>query len=289
MRLLQENCRKTLNPSPIRDGEIDLWCVCLEHDQPSIDSFFDSLSEDEKQRANRFVFARDREHFIVGRGTLRTILGGYLGRRPEKISFSYNGFGKPRLAEQDGGLRFNVSHSRGIGLVAVTKHRKVGIDIEYVDREFDVLSVAESAFAPDDAARLKSLPAGSRTAAFFERWTRKEAALKAMGDGLSSSAEHQSAVSAMNDEQGASFTTSTGEKVTDWTVTSLKTADEYKAALAVEGKMGSLRYLQLGDYSLRNGREEAVPARILIAERLQVRGPSARSAAILGRISRYHS
>lgn len=253
MRLLRENWRKTLNPSPLRDGEIDLWCVCLEHDQPSIDSFFDSLSEDEKQRANRLVFARDREYFIVGRGTLRRILGGYLACRPENVRFSYNGFGKPRLAAEDCGLRFNVSHSRGIGVIAVTQNREVGIDIEYVDREFDVLSVAQRAFGPDDAARLKSLPEGLRSAAFFESWTRKEASLKAMGDGLSSSREQQLAVSTINDEQDVSFTFSKGEKVTDWTLTSLKTDHEYKAALAFEGKMGSLRYLQLGDYSSRKG------------------------------------
>ncbi len=227
--------------------------MCLEHDQPSIDSFFDSLSEDEKQRANRLVFARDREYFIVGRGTLRRILGGYLACRPENVRFSYNGFGKPRLAAEDCGLRFNVSHSRGIGVIAVTQNREVGIDIEYVDREFDVLSVAQRAFGPDDAARLKSLPEGLRSAAFFESWTRKEASLKAMGDGLSSSREQQLAVSTINDEQDVSFTFSKGEKVTDWTLTSLKTDHEYKAALAFEGKMGSLRYLQLGDYSSRKG------------------------------------
>jgi 4'-phosphopantetheinyl transferase len=149
------------------------------------------------------------------------------------------------LSEQDGGLRFNVSHSRVIGLIAVTKYREVGIDIEYVNHDFDVLSVAASAFSAEEAERLRILPATLQTAAFFSGWTRKEACLKAMGDGLSSSAEQQAACSAIGDEQWVSFRSSAGDRITDWTLTSVETADEYKAALAVEGTIETVRYWRL--------------------------------------------
>ena len=248
VQLLNENWRKTLKPSPIGEEEIDLWGVFLTHDQPSMHSFFDSLSEDEKHKANRFVFAKDRDAFVAGRGSLRKILGGYLDCRPEQVRFSYNRFGKPGLAApEDCGLRFNVSHSRGIGVVAVTQDREVGVDIEYVDPDFDVLSVAAGAFFGNEVARLKSLPEESRTAAFFEGWTRKEASLKAMGDGLSSSSEQQLAVSAIQNEQRATFTTTVSGKVTHWTLISLQTGDEFKAALAVEGNIVSLRYFRLAN------------------------------------------
>jgi 4'-phosphopantetheinyl transferase len=219
----------------------------LDDDQVAISSLFESLSDDEKLRAGRFLFKRHREHYIVGRGTLRRILGAYLGRGPGSLKFSYDRFGKPRLSQDGGGLRFNVSHSNGIGLIAVTMYREVGVDIEYIDRKIDVLSVASRAFSAEKAARLRSLPESLRTPAFFSMWTRTEARLKAMGVGLSGFPEQQSVVSGHKNQEDRSFAVSAVEKVTEGSSTPLETHDEYKAALAVEGSIGAVDYLQLAD------------------------------------------
>ncbi len=247
MNLSNVKWESTSGSPPLVDGDIDLWRADLARDQVSIGPLFGSLSDDEKIRADRFHFARDRERFVVGRATLRKIISSYLGIRPEIIVFSYNRFGKPSLAAGDGRLRFNVSHSRETGLIAVTKDRAVGVDIEFADRNFDVMSVAKGAFSEAEVSRLRSLPAGLRTAAFYEGWTRKEACLKAMGDGLSSSPDQLSAVSAVIRRSEASFESVVDGKATEWSLMSLGIADDYKAALAVEGRIRSVRYWHLPD------------------------------------------
>jgi len=245
MNLQNDKWQKTLDPEPPKNGEIDLWRVFLNRDRKSISFLFDSLSYDEKHRANKYVFAKDREHYVACRATLRKIIGRYLGLGPEKVRFSYNRFGKPFMAAEDGGLRFNVSHSRGVGLIAIALNREVGVDIEFVDHKFHVFSVANSAFSASEVLRLRSLPTSLQTEVFFTGWTRKEASLKAMGYGLSSFPEHQSVISAINGEKDVSFTTFAGDEFKDWSLTSLATDDRYKASLAVEGNIGTVRYWQL--------------------------------------------
>ena len=231
-------------PIALRTGEIDLWRVDLDRDPAEIDSLFELLSDDEGDRANKYVFAGDRTHFIVGRATLRKIIGGYLGTSPEEIAFSVRHYGKPYLSGVDRDLRFNVSHSKGIAVIAVTLNREVGVDIEFVDPEFDVFSVAPSVFSPVEVSRLSSMAPHLQTAAFFVGWTRKEALLKAMGDGLSSSDELQTAIS-LNSEENVAIDLRENGKMTHWSITSFEVHDNFKAALVVDGKMGNIRYWKI--------------------------------------------
>lgn len=230
----------------LKDGEIDLWSVDLDSDPASTGTLFELLSDDEKARANKYVFERDRTHFITCRATARKILGSYLGTGPQKIRFSTNRYGKPFLAAPDGDWRFNVSHSQGLGVIAVSLNREIGVDIEYINRDFDVLGIAPNVFSAADFSQLRSLSSSELAAKFFAGWTRKEAFLKAMGDGLSSSDELQSAVSWISDEDVV-YRTIEGGKATDWSLTSFEIHEEFKASLVVEGKIGAVRFWQLDE------------------------------------------
>jgi len=235
----------------LKEGEVHLWKVELDRDPAVISLLYDLLSDDEQQRADRYVFARDRQHFIAGRASLRKIIGGYLGIAPERVGFSTLRFGKPFLEADDGGLRFNVSHSNGIAAIAVSLNREVGVDIEFVDRNFDVAGVAPNVFSSAEVSRISSLPVDLQAETFFSGWTRKEAFLKAMGDGLSSSEELQNAVSVLNEED-ASFRSVENNKIADWSLTSFKIHDDFKAALVVQGEIGTLRYWNMVEDQVSN-------------------------------------
>src|SRR5580692_3450771 len=161
---------------------VDIYSVRLEADAARLDSLYEILAPQERERAARFRFAEHRRHFIICRGTLREILSRYLDQSPSRINFVYNRHGKPGLRDSD--VRFNVSHSGGWALQAVTRDCEVGVDIERVDARFISEQIPERFFSPREVAQLRALPAHQQTAAFFRCWTRKEAYIKARGLGL---------------------------------------------------------------------------------------------------------
>ena len=139
--------------------EVHVWRANLDQTPSQIQSFRHNLATDEQARAERFHFERDREHFIVARGVLRAILGGYLKRAPEGLSFCYGSHGKPALAGESGGdaIRFNVSHSHGIALYVVTRGREVGVDLEHIRSNLAVMEIAERFFSRREVAMLRTL------------------------------------------------------------------------------------------------------------------------------------
>lgn len=146
--------------------------------------FASLLADDEGARAGRFAFENLRDSYTLARGSLRILLGRALGAAPESIRFRYGEKGKPTLAEP-GRLRFNSSHSGGLALVALTLDCEIGVDIEQIRPLHDLQAVAARYFCAEEAAELMSLAEHQREAAFFRCWTRKEAYVKAIGDGLS--------------------------------------------------------------------------------------------------------
>jgi 4'-phosphopantetheinyl transferase len=133
------------------------------------------LSWEERERASRFRFDRDRNRFLACRGLLRELLGT---REP----FVYGAFGKPHLKGSE--IRFNVSHSHGMAMIAIARGRDVGCDIEWIDPSFVDDNIAERFFSPAEVAALRALPASDQCATFFRCWTRREAHIKACGAGF---------------------------------------------------------------------------------------------------------
>lgn len=171
------------DPLPaLRSGEIHVYAAVL--DAATAAALGRHLSEDEAARAARFHFERDRTRFVAARGLLRSLLGRLLGRDPAALGFAYGGRGKPSLDAASGELHFNVSHSGGRGLFAFTRVGALGVDIEQERPLPDLESIVARYFSEGESAGLLALPEAQRPAAFFRCWARKEAFIKATGDGL---------------------------------------------------------------------------------------------------------
>jgi 4'-phosphopantetheinyl transferase len=140
------------------------------------------LSGDERARVERFVFDVHRRRFVACRAWLRGRLGERLGRAGGSLQFEYGPVGKPSLA--GGALRFNVSHSDRYALLAMADGAEVGVDIEGVRPLANLDALAERVFSAGERDALARVPAGQREEAFFAGWTRKEAYIKARGEGI---------------------------------------------------------------------------------------------------------
>jgi 4'-phosphopantetheinyl transferase len=141
------------------------------------------LSDDERKRAARFRFNRDRRRFLAGRSALRSLIASYLGVAPVEVAFGYGPQGKPFVSGST--LSFNVSHSGGCVLYAVASYLEIGVDVELLDHARYDDGVAERFFSRQEAATLQALGQAARPYAFLRCWTRKEAFIKARGQGLS--------------------------------------------------------------------------------------------------------
>ncbi|HMR63550.1 MAG TPA: 4'-phosphopantetheinyl transferase superfamily protein [Anaerolineae bacterium] len=168
----------------LADQDLHVWCAVLDQPDYIVTRLAQLLSIDEQARASRFVFEKDRRHFTVGRGILRQILARYLPVAPAYLRFNYSPYGKPALDESFQ-LSFNLSHSHGLAVYAVTRRRKVGIDLERVRPLEDMTGLARRFFSPAEFEALSSLSALDEPVGFFSAWTRKEAYVKAVGSGLS--------------------------------------------------------------------------------------------------------
>ncbi|MBI5209961.1 MAG: 4'-phosphopantetheinyl transferase superfamily protein [Elusimicrobia bacterium] len=174
-------------PRPPRPGELDLWLVRLPLRPELADGLGALLSDDERARQRRLLAAEDRLRFAAARGTLRRLLGAYLRTSARSLVFAEEEGGRPILADPAlaARLRFNVSHSQDVALLAFAPGTAVGVDVECCRRELDCLLVARQFFSPEDHAALAALSPANLRRGFMELWTCKEAVLKALGRGLS--------------------------------------------------------------------------------------------------------
>jgi 4'-phosphopantetheinyl transferase len=166
-------------------SQVQVWAVQLEASEHHFSQCRSWLSPDEAARAARFHFEEHRRAFILGRGVLRALLGGLLEMAPGKVQFSYGPKGKPGLADSNFPIRFNASNSGNLAVYAFTEGCDIGIDVEQVRSVPEMEQIAERFFAPDETSELMALPEPDRPQAFYNCWTRKEAYIKAVGDGLS--------------------------------------------------------------------------------------------------------
>lgn len=228
----------------ISDNEAHVWLTELKLRPALLGNLKNTLSKDELARANRFHFEQDRHHFIAARGILRVILGSYLSLGPKRLKFIYTPHGKPKILNETdcGYLKFNLSHSHGLALYAVTLGREVGIDIERVRANLSCEKIAKRFFSPVEFEMLVSLPPSERIEGFFNCWTRKEAYIKAIGEGLSIPLDQFDVT--LNPRDEAKITSIKGDSnlASHWSLYSLTPAPGYVGALAVEGKNLRIKY-----------------------------------------------
>ncbi len=214
--------------------EIHLWHAAL--DAHSVEGLQHLLSEDELLRADRFHFTRDRNHFAVARGLLRKLLSTYLRMDPNQLRLSYGEMGKPFLAESHASpISFNLAHSGGLAIYAFSLSRELGVDLEFIREELAEEGIAERFFSRREIGELQAVPVELRKQAFFNCWTRKEAYIKARGEGLSMPLDAFD-VSLTPGEPAALLKNHADETdVTRWEMRSIPVAAGYVAALVVEG------------------------------------------------------
>ncbi|HYU89733.1 MAG TPA: 4'-phosphopantetheinyl transferase superfamily protein [Gemmatimonadales bacterium] len=178
---------ETFRPATVeRDDAIEIVVVGLAPEPAAVRASASLLSAAERERARRFAFGRDARRFIVGRARLRQLLGARLGVRPESVQLVYGARGKPALANSGkNSLRFNLSHCDDLAVYALSSGREVGIDVEAMRPLPDADAIAARFFSRREHAAYRALDPCDQPRGFFQCWTRKEAFIKALGEGLS--------------------------------------------------------------------------------------------------------
>ena len=214
-------------------GEIHVWSIRLDPPADRVEALGRPLSDDEWARANRFRFDKHRRQYVVGRGALRALLAAYLGTRPEQVTFSYGPRGKPFLAPQQD-LYFNLSNSDEMALVAFVLGREIGADIEYLKPMPDCEQIAERFFSESERVVLRGTPAERKEEAFFNCWTRKEAYLKAVGEGLAAPLDSFDVTLAIGEPPRMLTLKGDAAAASRWLFEHLRPAPDYIGAIAIE-------------------------------------------------------
>jgi 4'-phosphopantetheinyl transferase len=218
-------------------NDVHVWRAWLDISGTRLALLEATLSEDELRRVARFHFEKNRKRYIVSQGTLRTLLGRYLGCQPSKVRIGHGLYGKPELAEVNDKfpLRFNLAHSHQVGLLAFTLNREIGVDTEKARPLRYSKQIAERFFSPKEYAVWQALKLKERQDAFYRCWTRKEAFIKAIGKGLSYPLQ-QFDVSMREDEPARILAIRDNEeRGRRWLVEELAPALGYAAAVVAYG------------------------------------------------------
>ena len=219
-------------------NEVHIWRATLDVDGAELKALAAVLSPDEQARASRFHFEKHRQYFVAARGVLRNVLARYLQQDPGRLRFCYNASGKPALTSEGEAktIRFNLSHSGGLALYAIAHHREVGIDLENIRPGIAWADLAKRFFSTGEVLSLGSLPPQLQIEAFFNCWTRKEAYIKALGQGLQVPLD--SFEVSLDPREPAALLRGTDGR---WSIRALQPASDYVAAVAADGHDWSLR------------------------------------------------
>jgi 4'-phosphopantetheinyl transferase len=219
-------------------GDVHLWRILLDQPEALVRQMSDLLSTEEASRANRFIPDVNRQRFIVGRGSLRTILGCYLGLEPKTLDFHYGAHGKPELPESacDGPrLCFNLSHSHNVAVLAVTMGREIGVDVEQIRAIAEMDSIVTRLFSAAERDEFYRLAVSERQSAFFRIWTRKEAYVKALGDGLAVPLDEFDVSVSPDEPARLCRVAGRPQEALRWTLADFLPCPGYLGSVAVEG------------------------------------------------------
>jgi 4'-phosphopantetheinyl transferase len=224
-------------------SETHVWAAALDLSGSALAALAATLAPEELDRASRFRFPIHQRRFVAARGSLRGLLAVYLGLPPQKLEFSTGLYGKPELAHGHAGrpLHFNLSHTENLALIAVTQAAEVGVDLERLRTFPDADDLVARFFSPHETEAYRALPLSERPLAFLHLWTRKEAWLKAKGEGIGHSL-HRVEVELLPGKPAAlkHLPTDLGQ-VADWSLHHLQPAADFVGALAVRWPQITIR------------------------------------------------
>jgi|GEM_PF-124122 len=259
-------------PIHLHRDEVHVWIAPIEVPSTCLEELGSVLAADERRRPDGFHFEADRRRFVVSRGLLRHLLARYVGVEPQALAFRYGAAGKPELARPRGSadLRFNASRTRGLALYAITLRRRVGVDVEARRPlpEFELL--VRMCLSDREQAALRALPVRLRQQAFFEAWTRKEAFLKATGEGLGFPPERVEVSMAPGEPAALRCIDGDQEAAAAWSLWAPPVGPGHAAAVAVEGHGHHVSCRQLVDAAAAGSASRWLPAADVPRPRSQV-------------------
>ena len=223
------------SPLTLPEDEVHLWRIDLISVAAGEERWQPILSPDERARAARFHFSKDRQRFIATRALLRTILARYVGSDPAALMFRYSEKDKPSLNLTGNLIEFNVSHSGGAALLAFARGRALGVDVEQIRENFDPETLAQRFFSVHEQRQLAALAPAEKHHGFFRCWTRKEAYIKATGSGLSLPLGEFDVSLRSGDDNALLATRPNAAEAARWSLRDVPAGDGYLAALCVRG------------------------------------------------------
>jgi 4'-phosphopantetheinyl transferase len=222
------------------DDEVHVWHAQLQAWEKATSSLFEILNTEERERASRFKFPAPHDQFVISRSLLRQALGRYSGIEARDVRFASTGNGKPELVG-NADLQFNLSHTEGVTALAITRKRRVGVDVERIRENTEALDLATRFFSTQEVQWLRSQPASKHIAAFFDCWTAKEAYIKAHGQGLSMPLGGFSVLPGSQSSRLELQVDDDPRESERWSIWRLDLGPDLRAALAVEGQSAKLR------------------------------------------------
>lgn len=228
------------------DKQVHIWWANLRDFDSHVPELQSVLSVLEQARARRFQFLRDRNNYIISHGLLRMLLGHYAGKPPSRLRFRKGRYGKPELQDvtEERQIHFNISHSEDVALYGITPACRIGVDVEYVRTFPDYDRVAQEFFPRAECKSLEATSEELRAQRFLELWTRKEALLKATGEGLGDGLAGRVDSLSEPGVSGCTDLPQTFGASGDWQVRSFSPVEGYIAAVAL-GK-ANLNFISRG-------------------------------------------
>jgi 4'-phosphopantetheinyl transferase len=229
-------------PSPsLKTGTVHVWRISLDQQDQNLERFRGTLELDELDRAARFHFEKHRRHFIVARGFLRSVVARYVETLPGALRFAYGVYGKPDLTSEHS-LRFNLSHSNEVALLAVTLDAELGVDVEHIRADFASEDIARRFFSRAEVETFNALAPEQRVEAFFRCWTRKEAYIKAIGKGLSQALDEFDVTLAP--DTPAALLRAKDDDPARWLLSDIEVGKSYAGALVIERPVAEIRFFR---------------------------------------------
>ena len=234
--------QKTPDSLNLSKDHVDIWLCDLKQLSSDINNFYSILSEDERERTDKLKVEDKKQQYIITRGALRQRLGLLTKIDPQDFIFDYLEHGKPVLANnpQFADMTFNVSHSHDLALIAITQEQNIGIDIEKINRELKHDELVSRFFSKVEQTEFQTIPEANRAKAFCACWSRKEAFIKAIGDGVSYGLDTFD-VTVDPENQTPEINLHKPSEDT-WSALNLPINDEYMACLVSDGGSLSVRY-----------------------------------------------
>ena len=227
------------------EGQVHVWRLQLDAPEERIGALRALLSPAELTRADRFLRREHGRRFTIVHGVLRLILAEYINVAPKAIQFQKNEYGKPFLAHEIP-VEFNISHSGELALIALTVGRAVGVDLEQYRERLEMEKISKRYFSSTEFSQLMNLPDSQREEAFYACWTRKEAYIKARGEGLSLGLDRFDVAFVPGAPPALLRSDVSSEEVNRWSFIDLKLQPRYAAACVVEGRVHALRRWDAG-------------------------------------------